>query len=459
MTPPNPATLPRPVGRAFSHLGERIGTGTGIGALMDDLGAALTGDPGMRMLGGGNPALVPEVAALLKESLEGFAAEPSAWLSMLGNYDPPRGNPAFLEALAARFRESLGWPVSPDHLAVTAGGQAAFFALFNLLGGTAPDGRRRRILLPLAPEYIGYADQGLEPGLFGACRPAVERSDPADPRTFKYRIDFAAVDAALAAGDIAAIAVSRPTNPSGNVITDAEVRRLSDAAARSGIPLILDGAYGHPFPGIAFTDAHPFWAPHVILTLSLSKLGLPGIRTGIVVGPPEVVRRISAFTAVTGLANNNVGQRIVLPWIRDGRLLEIGPRWLRPYYDERRRSATAIARAALDRAGVDAALHRSEGAFFHWLWLPSLRIPSRELYVRLKERRVLVVPGEHFFFGLDEPWDHSRQCLRVSYAQPDAVLEDAWRILAETAGEAGRGRVRARPKRSEHGQSGKGGTP
>jgi len=35
------------------------------------------------------------------------------------------------------------------------------------------------------------------------------------------------VKQALAGGDIAAIAVSRPTNPTGNVLTDDEVRQLS----------------------------------------------------------------------------------------------------------------------------------------------------------------------------------------------------------------------------------------
>ena len=69
--------------------------------------------------------------------------------------------------------------------------------------------------------------------------------------------------------DIAAICASRPTNPTGNVLTDAEVSRLSDIARENGIPLIIDNAYGAPFPGILFADATPYWDEHVILTLSL----------------------------------------------------------------------------------------------------------------------------------------------------------------------------------------------
>ena len=37
---------------------------------------------------------------------------------------------------------------------------AAFFFLFNLFAGEREDGTRARVLLPLAPEYIGYADVG-----------------------------------------------------------------------------------------------------------------------------------------------------------------------------------------------------------------------------------------------------------------------------------------------------------
>ncbi|MEZ4518271.1 MAG: hypothetical protein R3C44_16100 [Chloroflexota bacterium] len=47
--------------------------------------------------------------------------------------------------------------------------------------------------------------------------------------------------------------------------------------------------------------------------------------------------------------------------------------------------------------------------FFLWLWFnENLPINSSQgtLYERLKARGVLIVPGHHFFPGLDEPWDH-----------------------------------------------------
>ena len=414
---------------SFSKVGAKLTARSGILELMDDLGRAMTEWPDMLMLGGGNPAAVPEIQALWRSRMSELLADSAAFDRMLGNYDPPQGNPRFIKALATLLQREFGWQIAPENIAVTNGGQSAFFFLFNLLAGEHADGLRRKILLPLCPEYIGYADQGFDAGMFAACRPEITW---VAPHVFKYRIDFPAVEAALREGDIAAIAVSRPTNPTGNVLTDDEVQRLAALAKQHGIPLILDNAYGAPFPGVIFTDAKPFWQPHVIMTLSLSKLGLPGTRTSVIIGPRAITDAIAAMTAVAGLANGNVGQQIVTPLIESGEILRLGPKILRPFYEGRSHAAQAWVREAFGK--IEWAIHASEGAFFFWLWFPKLRIPTRELYERLKARKVLIVPGEYFFFGLPEDWEHSRQCIRLNFAQPEATVREGLRIIAEEVG-------------------------
>jgi valine--pyruvate aminotransferase len=204
-------------------------------------------------------------------------------------------------------------------------------------------------------------------------------------------------------------------------------------AAAHGIPLILDNAYGAPFPGIMFVPARPYWAPHVILTLSLSKIGLPGTRTGIVVAPERIASAIGSHTAIMGLANSSVGQQLVLPWVESGRILQFGPKILRPFYEAKSRAAAAWASECFEVAGVDWAMHASEGAFFHWLWLRNLRLTSRELYQRLKARQVLTVPGEYFFFGLPNDWPHRHECLRISISQPAQVVRQGLELIADEA--------------------------
>jgi valine--pyruvate aminotransferase len=420
----------------FSLPGGKIAGRSGILELMDDMGHAMTVDPHMRMLGGGNPASVPAFEALVRERMRELLAEAGALDRLLLNYDPPQGNPQFIRALAALLRREFGWDIGPQNLAVASGGQSAFFYLFNLLAGRFAGGRAKKILFPLAPEYVGYADQGLEPDMFLACRPGLEWPQGPSGHVFKYTIDFAAVEKTLARGDIGAIAASRPTNPSGNVLTDAEVARLSALAAAHGVPLILDNAYGTPFPGVMFVPAKPFWAPHTILVLGLSKLGLPATRTAIIIAPEPIATAISSLTAIITLANGNLGQQIVLPWIENGKILELGPRIIRPFYEEKSRAAAAWAREYFTAAGVDWALHANEGTFFHWLWLKNLRITARELYERLKARKVLTVPGDYFFFGFDDPWPHRQQCLRLNFSREPEAVRAGYQIIAEEAARA-----------------------
>lgn len=424
-------------GPELSVIGTRLTAQSGILELMDDLGRAMTTEPGMRMLGGGNPASVPEMQKLIRVRMQELLAEGDRFERLVGNYEPPCGNPRFIEALARLFRKELGWDVAPQNIAITSGGQSACFYLFNMLAGRFANGKPRKILLPLAPEYIGYADQGLEPDLFFSCRARIEFPQGPGGHVFKYAIDFDAVEHALNTQKIGAIAVSRPTNPTGNVLTDTEVGQLSALACDHGIPLMIDSAYGAPFPGILFVDAKPYWAPHVILTFSLSKLGMPGTRTGIVLAPEKIASAISSHTAILGLANGTLGQQLALPWVEDGSLLGFGPKILRPFYESKSRAALECARSAFEKVGVSKwAIHASEGAFFHWLWLPGLRISTRELYQRLKARRVLTVPSEYFFYGLPEDWPHRHECLRLNFSQGAEVVAEALQIIAEEAASA-----------------------
>lgn len=417
----------------FSTFGRQLACGSGIEELMDDLGQALArGGADVRMLGGGQPAHIPEMNAVWRRRMEEILATPGQLERMLANYEGPRGNWTFVAALARLFRETFGWDIGPEHIAVTAGGQTAFFFLFNLLAGRFPDGTTRRVLLPLVPEYIGYANQSVGGPLFRAVPPRIE---PTGPHEFKYHVDF---DRLHVGDDVAALCVSRPTNPTGNVLTDEEVGRLDALAKARGVPLVIDNAYGAPFPNIIFTEATPVWNENIILTLSLSKIGLPGTRTGIVVARPEIAAAVASLSAVVGLANNNTGQAIMLPLIESGEILRLSNEVVRPFYQEKSLHARAWVEEAFDDR-FDYRVHRSEGALFLWLWFPGLGITSRELYERLKARDVLVVPGNFFFFGDEEgpPWRHREECIRVTYTMSERTVREGLRIIAEEVERAG----------------------
>jgi len=411
--------------RDLSNFGRRFAVPSGIGQLMEDLGAALASEGDVLMLGGGNPAHIPQVQKLLRDQLLRIAQSENHFGKALGEYDPPQGNLAMIEALSQLLRDRFGWPIGPQNIALTNGSQSAFFSLFNMLGGTSESGRKRRILLPLTPEYIGYSDLGLEPDMLVSARPRIELLGS---HLFKYHLDMENLRG-LMDETIGAICVSRPTNPTGNVLTDSEVRQLTDLARSHGIPFILDNAYGLPFPGIVFVDAVTHWQEHMIVCMSLSKLGLPGVRTGIVVACEEVVRMLGRINAITGLAPGGIGAALVTELIESGEIVDLSKRWIKPFYQSRADHAVKKLVNALE--GVNFRIHTPEGAFFLWLWLPDLPVPAMELYEALKKRKVIVVPGEHFFPGIQSPWDHAQQCIRISYAQPTEVLDKGLEIVAE----------------------------
>ena len=410
----------------LSTFGKNLCEGSGIGELMDDLGEALAGGENMRMLGGGQPAHVPEMDAVWRQRMEEIAAEEGGLEKMLGNYDAPAGSEAFRSALASLFKKEFGWDVTYENFAVTMGGQTAFFFLFNALAGRFSDGRRKKILLPLLPEYIGYANQAVGEDFFEAIPAKIEKQGD---HGFKYRVDFETLNLG---DEIAAICVSRPTNPSGNVLTDDEIKRLRGIARERGIPLIIDNAYGAPFPNIIFSEVAPVWDEDMILTLSLSKIGLPGTRTGIVVASKEVCRAVSSMTSIVGLANGNVGQEIMRPLIESGEVLRLSQEVVKPFYEEKSKQAQEWISQYFGEK-FPYFVHRSEGALFLWIWFEGLPIPTKELYQRLKERSVLVVPGEYFFFGLPEgiDWGHARECIRMTYTMPAKMVEEAIEIIAE----------------------------
>jgi len=407
----------------LSAFGQKFAGDSGIVGLMDDLGNALVENPGMIMMGGGNPGRVPGMEAVFQERLAAVMQEPEQRHRLFGLYQSPQGDLDFRQSVADLLSGQFGWPISAANIAISNGSQPAFFTLFNLFAGDMPDGSRRTIHLPLTPEYLGYADCGLSELFFTATRPGIELLDD---QLFKYHVDFSRLELDERAG---ALCVSRPTNPTGNVLTDEEIAQLDRMARERDIPLIIDGAYGLPFPNILFTEARPHWNENTIVVLSLSKLGLPGVRTGIVVAREEIIRAFANANGILNLACGNIGPAIVAGLFRNGEILSLAREQVRPFYQARADAAVREFRERL--AGLPFRIHKPEGAFFLWLWFEGLPIGCQVLYERLKKRGVLVVPGHHCFFGLEEDWPHRHECLRVSYVQDEVAVRRGIGLIAE----------------------------
>jgi valine--pyruvate aminotransferase len=407
----------------FSKFAKKLTDHSGISLLMEDLGNAMAGDENVLMLGGGNPAHLPEMQAFFQDRMQRIMESPGEFAHIIGNYDPPKGDQKFISALTRLINNEYGWDIGTENIALTAGSQAGFFMLFNMLAGEFEDGEHKQILLPMAPEYIGYAEVGIGDDLFIANKPTIETFED---QTFKYHLDPNELDINESIG---AICVSRPSNPTGNVLTDAEIGILSKLAEENNIPLIIDNAYGMPFPNIIFTEANLIWNENTILCMSLSKLGLPGMRTGIVIANEKVIDAIGKFNGIINLALGSFGPALAYDLVDSGEIIRLSNTVIQPFYKRKAEQAMLLLKRELK--GVDFYIHKTEGALFIWLWLPGLAISSEELYERLKKKGVLVVSGHYFFPGLKEDWQHKHECLRITYSMNDDVVSTGIKLIAE----------------------------
>lgn len=406
----------------YSIFGNKFTQHSGITELMDDLNAGVQGGDDILMLGGGNPASIPAIQTRLTELMQQLLDE-GKLVNTLANYDGPQGKDSFISALADLFNDLYDWNLTSSNIMLTNGSQNAFFYLFNLLAGNFSEGKKKKILFPLAPEYIGYADASVSEDAFVAVRPKITELENG---LFKYHVDF---DALEIDQQIGALCVSRPTNPTGNVLTDDEIIHLDKLARENNIPLIIDNAYGTPFPNIIFEEVTPFWNSNTILCLSLSKFGLPGARCGIVIAKPDIIKAMSNLSGIMALSPGGIGPEIALPLVKTKEILKLSNEVIKPYYYQKSQKAIALLQSKITHPNFK--IHKAEGALFLWLWFKDLPISSNELYKRLKAKGLLIVSGHYFFPGLDQSWKHTQECIRLNYAQDDETVERGITILSD----------------------------
>jgi aspartate/methionine/tyrosine aminotransferase len=209
------------------------------------------------------------------------------------------------------------------------------------------------------------------------------------------------------------IAVCNPDNPTGYILTQDEMDAIVTAAERVGAWLLADEVYSGA-ERLTGTQTPSFWGRYdkVLAMNSLSKAyGLPGLRTGWVVGPADIVDEIWARHEYVTISNTMLANKLAAFALSP----EMRPRLIKRARDYIRRGFPIL----------DGWLESHEGTFtmvppqaaaiafvrYH------LDVNSTKLVQRLmREKSVLIVPGDHF--GLDHH-------LRISYGLSPQYLEAA----------------------------------
>jgi valine--pyruvate aminotransferase len=114
--------------------------------------------------------------------------------------------------------------------------------------------------------------------------------------------------------------------------------------------------------------------------------------------------------------------------IENNDILRLSTDVIRPFYQQKSQRAIQLLQQEIQDPHFR--IHKPEGAIFLWLWFDQLPITTMELYQRLKDKGVLVIPGEYFFIGQEASWEHTHQCLRMNYVQNDDQMKKGIQVIA-----------------------------
>lgn len=312
-------------------------------------------------------------------------------------YGPNNGLPELRAAIARRYR------AEPDDVLVTAGSQAALFALYHA--------------------YLGPGDEALIPDPHFPAYSALAQLAGAGVATYPlsaddaWRPDADRFIAALAARPKAKIAVvGSPANPTGAAVEAGTLRRMAEACAERGVLLVSDEVYreldlGAPIPGLRDV------ATTGVVVSSVSKAwGAPGLRVGWISGDAALLAPVRTLHSFMCTSASVPSQRAALALLADSAAVtalareEVAARW------------DALAETAREAWGAE--LRRPDGAFYWWTPLPA-HAGSDDLAFALRlrdEAHVVTTPG--FAFGAG-----GRGHLRISFAaRPERVAEGVRRL-------------------------------
>jgi valine--pyruvate aminotransferase len=416
---------------ALTQFGDRMTKLTGVRAIMKDIIETLRSGSGQEFinLSAGNPVILPEVEQLWRnctaELLASSEYSASDYGEIVCRYGSSQGYQPLIAAVVEDFNQRYGLNLTERNVLITPGSQSLYFYAANAFGGYTREGNLKQIVLPLSPDYTGYGGVTLVPEALKAYKPTIDRQETT--HRFKYRPDFSQLEINANTG---MVLFSRPCNPTGNVLTEEEVRKITALASAHNVPVFVDSAYAPPFPALNFTPMSPIFGENIVHCMSLSKAGLPGERVGIAIGAEPLIQVLEAFQTNACIHSSRYGQAIAARAIRSGALADLSERVIRPYYQAK----FAVLESALDEAmpqEVPWFLHQGEGAIFAWLWFEDLPITDMELYQLLKQVGVIPVPGNAFFPGLTEDWVHRHQCLRISLTETDEAIVTGMHRLAE----------------------------
>ena len=329
-------------------------------------------------------------------------------------YTPAGGLPELREAIAEKTKRDSGLSVSPGQVLVTNGGKQAVYQAFQTLLDPGEE-----VLVP-APYWTTYPEAI---GLTGA-----KQVDVFAGSEQGYLVTVEQLEAARTANTKALLLVS-PSNPTGAVYSEEQIRAIGQWALEHDLWVITDEIYQNlTYDGVravSVTEAVPELADRTLLLNGVAKTyAMTGWRVGWMVAPQDVIKAAANLQSHLTSNVNNVAQRAAAEAL-------LGPQdavhdMLTAF--DRRRGAIVDALSSIPGISVPT----PQGAFYAYADVRGLLgrdwdgvTPETSLQLAdllLDEAQVAAVPGEAF-----GPSGY----LRFSYALGDEQLAEGMNRMQE----------------------------
>ena len=324
-------------------------------------------------------------------------------------YPITMGAPNFRAALARKCGRFMGRTLDPDtEMVVTIGSTEAMVdTLFAL---TNPGDK----VIMFSPYFENYRAQAI----FADCEPVFV---PLTPPEFNF--DANVLEDAFKQG-AKAILICNPSNPSGKVFTEAELKQIAELCIKYDVYAIMDEVYEHiVYEGHKHTymNSIPGMWERTVSCSSLSKTySVTGWRLGYAIAPKQIMDKIKQyhdFNAV-GAASPLMEAAIVGLDMPDSYYKEFGD-----HYAHMKKLFTE----GLDRIGIP--YTDPQGAYFVLADIGPFMKPGQSDVEFCEEMArkvgVAAVPGTSFFK------ENVNHIVRLHFAKVDETLNEALERLSK----------------------------
>jgi N-succinyldiaminopimelate aminotransferase len=332
----------------------------------------------------------------------------------LATYPATRGSDALRQAVADWLHKRFAVNASAEHNILPVNGtREALFAFAQAVLSGQP---RSLVGMP-NPFYQIYEGAAL---LAGATPYFL-----ANTANTGYQADFESVsERTWDATEL--LYICSPGNPTGHLVSDAQLQRLIELAHRHDFIIAADECYSEiyfseekrPSSLLAASDAmgNKDFARCVVFHSLSKRSNLPGLRSGFVAGDAPIIEKFLHYRTYHGCAMGTHQQHAsTLAWQDETHVQENRKR-----YQEKFEAVTRILQPHYD-------LYQPAGGFYHWLPTPTDDLSfCQSLFA---QQHITVMPGS--FLGRDQTTlgNPGANHVRVAWVAPlDNCVEAAHRM-------------------------------